>query len=123
MPFLEPAVTWTDGHWERRDYPTFNAGRVVRYTHCYESWKAQPPGISASRDGVATQGVLEVSTEESLSRFQDIMARAWRQHLHLKHSDDPLPEETELSHLRERSSSLATETAERSAAEGKEPAD
>lgn len=86
----ESRVVWSNGSWERRDYATIMSGRVVRYTRGQDR-----PGqseVSASRNMICVDDAA--GSPEQFSALLDILARAWRQHEHLKkaHANNPLPE-------------------------------
>lgn len=86
---LKADVVWAKFPWQRQDYPTIMSGWVVRYT-LGERAQAE---ISASRDMVSI-GDIHIASRDRLAEVQDIIRRAWRQHLHLKQQGvKPLPEE------------------------------
>lgn len=84
-------VSWTDGVWERRDYPTIMSGPVVRYTLV----SGGNFEVSASRDAVFID--CQFASDECAESVSAIIARATRQWKHMREwsglrSRDPLPE-------------------------------
>jgi hypothetical protein len=86
---IEAKVEWTDGRWERRDYPTIMDGWVVRYTIGYGSHNVIPE-INASRNYVSATDIYAGSPEHLESAIT-IMRQAWQQHLHLAKSSKNRP--------------------------------
>lgn len=77
--FHTPRVVWSNGGWERRDLLT-HSGQIVQYTRA----KHEDPEITATAEALLIHGEFHFSELHQLRVFQEILARAWRQHLKLK---------------------------------------